>query len=1116
MSSLHGNCNFRNLEFNTVCGCQEFTPEEDEDVSVGTTGLLSTGGRARKTCLCGHFINFHSKCIDRPREHAPKRHIISDSFRSARLRSGATTPTSIALTSNKQPTPATEPGQDYGDTYTLSKTFEDPPARYQQNPNNRILAGSFSDAAGLGISLRTTRDTDRSYAGRSGDSSAVTEIAPHVANVHGRTVQQPPLLSDTRRGQRGGTLLRSARSSPLLGHQQMQQLNLNSTYKVTAADDTTPVASTVADEQVITGQERYLEFDRRVNGALHIVRGLSQAFLPLSLQEGIRLHTPTARRDSAPFIAFDERDANDELRRQTLAIEAQLRTLARTVAGRLNDGAADEEPRNRIEELPQSVPSEGPARLQALKSSPLKPPVDEVRTAVEDESSSSPQASPPPPAEDGDEVVLTSSALMPPPAGVVSESFVNKKIHDIVEKVDLQEEICNDVMKFKNDKEEEIEELGANVFGLEERLSNMENQFHRFLEDREQSFRKRSREDEDDDGERKKRSKRHRREATTADLRTPSLLDKPDKSHKKTARGSELLDGTFKQTLTTMTSFTRTHSTATSFTSASSSSTSVPVNQAALIKSLTSKIGFLQQRLQQIEAVAIPSCERPWTVQVVALPQSIWATWRGTKDGDLLEQQKVPRALQSSSRAWKRLHSRGLIKCLEVTGGEARDVERAIRKAFGGVFSALYDAGDASTKEDGPYEWSPLRKAPEQITLRALSNDEMSRQFWKVDFLRGTCAEDLRSSTPNPSRSSPHHLYDPSKGSQVARAGASPTKSQSSGPKPTHRLYITNCRTDAMCGSWDLTRDNTQLSSAHSKRHTGSAFSTQPSSLGAQTLRRRLGVDGGSGSPKMGADQSYRSGWSAIRNLRPETVYIYDNKHQIASMKPRPAEDEAFWYYDPSLDGPRDDGSSSSSSSSSGYGSASVTDVQVAVPTVAVTANDDELMRSRRSPSYSRRHEAQQSQKLGTQQSCTLQETAAASSIPQQQPLLVSQASFSGRQEPSLLRNSVKNTGDGEFASASPGLLSYDSDSTPKASFLATPGSFVNSAAVAAAKPLRRSRRNRDAKAASQMTANSLLDLHRGGTSQTLSRQDSKGSGAERWEDAPLRLSRASTAEREA
>ncbi|KAF3923427.1 hypothetical protein ABW21_db0206748 [Orbilia brochopaga] len=1087
MSVLHGNCNYRNLEFNTVCGCQEFTPEEDEDVAVGATGLLSTGGRVRKTCLCGHFVNFHSKRIDAPREHAPKRHVISDSFRSARLRSGATTPTSIALTNNKHPTPTTEPGQDYGDTYTLSKTFEDPPTRYQANPHNRILAGSFSDAAGLGISLQTTRDADRSYAVRSGDSSVVTEIAPHLVNAHahGRPVQQP-LLSDPRRGQRGGTLLRSARSSPLLGHQQMQQLNLNSEKAVT--DDTTPIASTVADSQVITGQERYLEFDRKVNGALHIVRGLSQAFLPLSLQEGIRLHTPSAAgRDSAPFIAFDERDSNDELRRQTLAIEAQLRNLARTVAGRLSGGMADDEPGNRIEELPQSVPNEGPHRLQPLKSSPLKPPVEVAESAVQRDPSASPQPESLPPArEDDEEVVLTSSALMPPPTAGVSESFVNKKIHDIVEKVDLQEEICNDVMRFKNDKEEEIEELGANVFSLEERLSNMENQFHRFLEDREQSFRKRLHEDEEDDAaaiERKKRSKRQRRELAAVDLRTSTLTDKGDKNHKKATRGPEqLLDGTFKQTLTTTTSFTRTHSTATSFTSASSSSTSAPLNQPALIKSLSSKIGMLQQRLKQIEAVATPSYERPWIVQVVVIPQSIWMTWRGTKDGDLIEQQKVPRALQSSSRAWKRLHSRGLIKCLEVTGGEARDVERAIRKAFGGVFSVLAETGETSAKEDGPQEWTPLRKAPEQITLRALTPGEMSKQFWKVDFLRGTCAEDLRSTTPSHSRSSPLQLYDQSKASQLARSNASPTKSQTSGLKPTHRLYITNCWIEGIGGSWDLTRENSQACSANSKRHAGSAFSTQPSSLGVQTLRRRLRVDGSSNS---------------------KSIYIHDNKHQIASMKPRPAEDEAFC----------------SSSNNSDDGTVSIFDVRARVPTLAVTANDDELTCSRRSPSYSRRMDgSQQSQKLATQQSCTLQEIAAACSVPQQQPLLVSQASFSGRQEPSLSKNSFKNLGDNDSASASLGMHSHDSDSTPKASLLCTPSSFANSAAVAVTKPLRRSRRKRDTKAVSQQdkAANSLLDTTRGAMSQAMSRQDSKGSGTERWEDAPLRLSRASTLEREA
>ncbi|EPS37914.1 hypothetical protein H072_8378 [Dactylellina haptotyla CBS 200.50] len=1101
MSIRHGNCNFRNLEFNTVCGCQEFTPEEDDDGAP--SGLASSGGRARKTCLCGHFVNFHTKHLEESREQ--RKQAYGESFRSARLRSGATSPTSIVALANAKQTPATQPVQDFDEPYTLSKTFEDP-VRYQPNPPGRILAGSFGGETGLGISLRTNRDIDRSNGGRSGDSSAVTEIAPHLAYMPGR---YQGLLGEPRREQQGGAgqLLRSARSSPLLGHQPtMQQLN---SYRGPADDAT--IASTVADSQIITGQDRYLEFDKRVNGALHMVRGLSQAFLPIHLQEGIRLHTPGSARDNSPLIAFDEREPlSDELQRQTLAIEAQLRDLARAVAGHMNTGGTmDEEPRNRIEELPQSLPTESPVRQQTL-SSPIKSPSDKVTSAPQ-----APPSSPPPPSQVvvGNEVALTSETSIAQPVPGASESFVNKKIHEINEKVDLQEEMCNDVIKFKNDTEEEIAEMGANVFTLEERLNNMENQFQRYLEDREQSFRKRSRDDEDE-GSGNERKKRRRRRRET-DLRTPSSVDKTEKNYsKKVARGSEVnqLEGTFKQTLTTTTSFTRTHSTSTSFTSASSCSTSTRLNQTALIKSLSNQIGVLQQRLQQVEAVAAPSLDRPWIVQVVVLPQSTWTTWRCTKDSQLVEQQRAPRALQQTGRAWKRLHSRGLIKCLEVTGGEARDMERAIRKAFSNIFSTLYESTDSSAKEDGPFDWSPLRKAPEQITLRALTQDEMSKQFWKVDFLRGTCAEDLGPSTPSPRSSHVPSSDPPSKSSQVPKS--SPIKNQISVAKPTHRLYITNCWTATMGASWDATRDNTQVSSANSKRRAGSVLSTQPSSLGVNSLRLKSRVDARrSLSPKLGGNEhSYRSGWSDIRNLPPETVYIHDSKHEIASLKPRPAEDEAFWYYDPCLDGPREDGSSS--------GDGSVSDT--AQEGTLLGGKDDfisgfKTAKSSQRATSQRREHSQRSQRAATQMS--VHELANMPSHSHHPPLLFSQPSFTGRLAPSLSRNSSRSLGEGDLAgTASLGMLSHDSDSTPKArSFVGTPGSSFANTAPSNTRVLRSSRRLKEPRDTSdgETPTNSMIGGRNGSQQSFLLRQDSKSSVAERWEDAPQRLSRASTTEDE-
>ncbi|KAF3088575.1 hypothetical protein TWF102_004952 [Orbilia oligospora] len=1142
MAIRHGNCNFRNLEFNTVCGCQEFMPEEEDGVS---TGLLSSGGRARKTCLCGHFVNFHSKHAEDSRE-PKKQQQYGDSFRSARLRSGATSPTSIVALTNGRPTPMTTQPQDSSDRYNLSKTFEDPP-RYQSNHQTRVLPGSFGGDTGLGIGLRAARDAGGSNGAQSGDSSAVTEVAPHLNFAHSRNNSRAgQVLAEMRREQRGGSLLQSTRSPPKSIHQVSVQHTGSSKGP---ADDAT-VASTVADSQIITGQDRYLEFDRRVNGALHIVHGLSQAFLPLNLQERMRLGAPTDTRDTSPYIAFDEREhLNDELQRQTLAIEAQLISLAKTVAGRLNPGLAiNDEPRNRIEELPQSVPtltqlqdSHRPLETTPLPvvspidnvvPAPMRPepvlnPSTEIAVIEEEEEGEG---------EEEETVAVSASGPVPLLPGV-TESFVNRRLHDISEKVDLQEEMCNDVIKFKNDTEEEITEMGANVFTLEERLNNMENQFQRYIEDREQSFRnsKRAR-DEDEEGssmEKKKRKKRRReRDATTVELRTPSSVGPAEKNYvsKKVARGSEvnqLIDGTFKQTLTTTTSFTRTHSTSTSFTSTSSCSTSTKFNQTALIKSLSSQIGVLQQRLQQVEAVSAPSTERPWVVQVIVLPQCTWTTWRPTKEGDLLEQQRGPRVIPPSGRAWKRLNSRGLIKCLEITGGEYRDIERAIRKAFGAVLNALFEASEISTQQQSPYDWSPLRKVPDQLTLRALSTEEMSRQFWKIDFLRGTCAEDICLRTAQ----SPRSPNVPPSDTQTRNGQAvrcSPQKIQIN--RPTHRLYITNCWTAGMGASWDTAGDNTQLSSVNSKRRAGSAVSTQVSSVGTSGLRRKSKLDvRSSTSPKIG-DHNYRSVWSEIRNLPPASVYVQDSKHEISSVKPRLVEDEAFWYYDALLDGPRDDSSSSGEASGS----------EAAQSSGKEDGQDQKLLRSTQrsfSSSSSRRKDTHRSQRVATHP--TIYETGMSMSLTQQPPLLVSQTSLSGRPAPSLSRNSSRNLGDGDPASASLGTFSHDSDSTPKArSFVNTQNSSFQNTICPPTQPayttkgtvptvppttrvLRSSRRVQESQlkkepkdtSGEKTPTNSMVGDRIPSQTPLLNRESSKGSTVEQWEDAPARLSRASTVE---
>ncbi|KAF3939315.1 hypothetical protein ABW19_dt0202188 [Dactylella cylindrospora] len=1079
MSTLYGNCNFRNLEHNTVCGCQEFTPEEDDEAPKG---LISTGGRARKTCLCGHFINFHTKPTEE--RHEPKKPAFAESFRTARPRSGATSPTSIIPLTNTKQTPATEPIQDYEETYTLSKTFEDP-IRYQPNQPTRGLTTSFGESAnGLGISTRSTRDLERSSGGRSGDSSAVTEIAPPFNYLPGRL--HPNLLSEPLRDQRAH-FLRSARSSPLLGHQPLHHLN----FSRGTVDDAT-VASTVADSPVVTGREGYLEFSRRVDGALRIVSGLSQNFLPLHLQEGKRIQNPTTARDNTPLIVFDGHEpSDDELERLSLAAESNLRILANALSNRITSGIPDEEPRNRVEELPQSVPNGTPVRPLAAKSSSEKA------------ASSQPGVPSSPPAPTGKEVAISTATTVEPSA-MITESFVNRKLHEISEKVDLQEEMCNDVVLFKNTTEEDMAQLNTNVFDLEERLVAVEN-----IINEERSFRKRPREDDESDGERRterrsRRSKRRRHDVSTIELRTPSSVEK--NYTKKIARGSEvnqLPDGTIKQTLTTTTSFT--HSTSTSFTSASSScSASSRRNQTALIKALSSQIGAISQRLQIVESVAAPTMERPWIVQVVVLPRSTWTIYKRTPDGDVIPSITAPRILEKSSRAWKRLQSRGLIKTLEVTGGEARDVERTIRRGFGSIFKTLFEAADSSQQGDNPNEWSPLRKAPEQVTLRSLSANEMNNQLWKVDFLRGTCAEDIGPPIPSPPSSviPSSDPPGPLRSSQLVRTTQSPR--QPSVIKPTHRLYITNCWTTSDDSGWNITRDNTQMSSANSKKRAGSVLSTQPSSAPGTIARRKSRADNRPSLSPKAFEPGYRSGWADIRNLPPESTYIHNDKHEIASMKPRPIEDEAFWYYDAILDGPRDD------HSHSGDGSAQDTTLDVATVGTKDDLADDLLAIKLNSRSSGRRKNGSQvSQRVSTQQS--INDTTSSSSF--QQPPLLSQPSFTGRTAPSLSRNSSRNFGDGDFVrgveatNTSLGMLSHDSDSTPKArSFVGTPppnSSFANTRVL-------RSRRAKESKNTNddKTPTNSMTENPR--PSQSLLRVDSKegeNPGGTR------RLSRSSTVE---
>ncbi|KAI9787534.1 MAG: hypothetical protein M1839_000064 [Geoglossum umbratile] len=248
----------------------------------------------------------------------------------------------------------------------------------------------------------------------------------------------------------------------------------------------------------------------------------------------------------------------------------------------------------------------------------------------------------------------------------------------------------------------------------------------------------------------------------------------------------------------------------TSFISTTSSATNASNTSSALIaaaidrKEMLSRIEVLSSRLHELEAVAPPSPARPWEAEVVFIPwgrnmKGIWfpaddfpasslgSLTQMTEDRmqtqgpielsrrgsmQLLDEKSggwsetairrwakgtetwmVPRACGEKSRVYERLHSRGLVRTIQVTGNGAADVQSAVIAAFGPLVDALNGSQNSPAKgshsslssrsEDIPAlplglsaPFIPLRKLHRDSRLRFLNPEEMlTSALWTVDFL---------------------------------------------------------------------------------------------------------------------------------------------------------------------------------------------------------------------------------------------------------------------------------------------------------------------------------------------------------------------------------------------
>ena len=279
----------------------------------------------------------------------------------------------------------------------------------------------------------------------------------------------------------------------------------------------------------------------------------------------------------------------------------------------------------------------------------------------------------------------------------------------------------------------------------------------------------------------------------------------------------------------TTTSFTTT--TTSSFSSPAATSRHLPEHVTGL--KVFSELEMLKSRLADIESVAPPTVARPWVVEVVLVPPGLPGIWAEpgasapntqytgseppsssaqaqaaqaaqagpapyyrSQSGSQQQQQQqrpartgpVPFSFSPKSKVYKRLHSRGFIKRLHITGPSAREVSFTIETNFADLFEwlASFSLSRASSRclsqrgsrADGSPPlplplapppvpppsisssqrtarggtrnlWQPLRKIYRQAALEFLPSCERSAPaLWTVDFLKANCM--MRGTTRKP------------------------------------------------------------------------------------------------------------------------------------------------------------------------------------------------------------------------------------------------------------------------------------------------------------------------------------------------------------------------------
>jgi hypothetical protein len=231
------------------------------------------------------------------------------------------------------------------------------------------------------------------------------------------------------------------------------------------------------------------------------------------------------------------------------------------------------------------------------------------------------------------------------------------------------------------------------------------------------------------------------------------------------------------------------------------SNTSSALIAAAIDNIDNDRIEALEAQITELQATAPPSHARPWEMEVVFLPfgtrlNGIWSSkhltsqqlrmnstageesqiqyssvaaaqaslaaqdeivsWERSMNrlGNEQDAWLMPRVCGLRSRIGERLRSRGLVKLLQITGSDARDVQAAMLAAFGDLPNMLADdpyshhnhvrppISDLLSNYHGLHSsWVPLRKLHKDDNLRFLNTTEMvTPALWTAHFLSSSVA----------------------------------------------------------------------------------------------------------------------------------------------------------------------------------------------------------------------------------------------------------------------------------------------------------------------------------------------------------------------------------------